>query len=330
MPGGLTKTLRTGLLLLLAAAVAAFLTTQVLKTRTAGGDGFYGMVVGPTVDADAAMKRLGDLRVNTVRLQTDIRDWAQPSANTGSDAYDGWLPQATRLHKSGFRVVLLVNSVGGQMPSYARAKGVFEWLVGRPDAKKSLDVVEVMGPLTEQASNADAFSPTLTRAQQAERYVQGPLKAAADVFHHQKIKVLGGSFTLLQQSADFSRQAVVGTDVAKAYVNAGYLDYADYAGLQPYADSAHVQRDWTKRYTTVFPDTQIWISEWGLVRTAFPDGASYSQAMSDAGKALKDTVKVACYSGFTTGDGPENVVHSGLGGYQPNQPAYDTYRAWTH
>ena len=42
----------------------------------------------------------------------------------------------------------------------------------------SVDVVEVLGPVTERAANADAFSTTLTRAQQAQRYVDGPLQAA--------------------------------------------------------------------------------------------------------------------------------------------------------
>jgi hypothetical protein len=97
--GGITsalgKLLRPALLLLVLAILAALVTRYVVPSGDAAGDdSFYGMVVGPQVDVDRAIPKLGALGVNTVRLRMSVRDWSHPSANTGSDAYDGALEQA--------------------------------------------------------------------------------------------------------------------------------------------------------------------------------------------------------------------------------------------
>ena len=76
----------TTLMLLVGAIVATLLTRFVAPDRTvAGNDTFYGMVVGPQVDVDRAIPKLGALGVNTVRLRMDVKDWGRPAANTGSD-----------------------------------------------------------------------------------------------------------------------------------------------------------------------------------------------------------------------------------------------------
>jgi len=330
MPSWFGETLGVALRLAIIAAIAAAFTTFFAPSgRAAGSDQFFGMVVGPQVDAGKAIGKLGDLRVNTVRLRMDVKDWARPDVNTGSKVYDGALDQAGPLHDKGFRTVLQVNSEGGAMPSYARAKALFSWLLKRPGADK-VDVFEIFGPLNEQVSNADAFSTTLSRADQARRYVRGPLKAAWDVFHPANRKVLGGPFSLVQQRADFSRASATTLDLAKIYVHEGYLKYADYAGLQPYASTAKGQVDWARRAVKVFGDTPIWISEWGLIRNAFPDSSAYTEAMNTAKTGLKSTIAVSCYAGFTETDGADGVVPPGFGGYRATQPAYDTYRGWTH
>ena len=84
------------------------------------------MVVGPQVDVDQAIPKLGALGVNTVRLRMSVKDWSNPAANTGADQYDGALQQAPKLADKGFRVVLQVDSEGGAMPSYARAKELLQ------------------------------------------------------------------------------------------------------------------------------------------------------------------------------------------------------------
>jgi hypothetical protein len=328
-PGPLTSTLRSGVALLVGAIAAAALTQWVAPDRrAAGGDGFYGMVVGPQVDVDRAIPKLGALGVNTVRLRMDVKDWGRPAANTGAPAYDGALEQAPVLERQGFRVVLQVSSEGGAMPSYGAAKALFEWLLTRPGAA-AVDVVEVLGPVTEQAANADAFSTTLTRAQQAQRYVDGPLKAAWEVVHKEAgKKVLGGAFTPWQQAADRRTAGAWTLGVTQAYVDAGYLDRVDYAGFHPDQPTAAAQQDWVEKAAKLFGKKPIWVSEWQLTRSAFPDDGSYVNAMGASAAALHGTLGTACYSGFTEQEGVVPVTQAGFGGYREDDPAFDAYRDW--
>ncbi|HEV7657967.1 MAG TPA: hypothetical protein VGP36_24975 [Mycobacteriales bacterium] len=326
---GLGKLGRSAGLMLLAAILAAGVTTLVARADTpAGKDSFYGMVVGPQVDIDRAIPKLTALGVNTVRLRMSVKNWASPAANTGADTYDGALAQAPKLDDKGFRVVLQVDSEGGAMPSYARAKAFFEWLMGRPGAK-SVDVVEVFGPVTDTASNADAFSTTLTRAQQADRYVDGPLKAAWDVVHSEKRKkVLGGAFTPFQQAADLRTPGTFNLQTTQAYVRAGYLDRVDYAGFHPDQATVAQQEAWVKRATDLLGRKPVWVSEWQLNRQAFPNDGAYLNAMSQTLTDLRAKLGTACYSGFTEQEGVVPVTQGGLGGYREDDPAYAAYRNW--
>lgn len=325
----LVKRAKSAGVLLLSAIAAAALTQLVSPDgRTSGKDGFYGMVVGPQVDVDRAIPKLNALGVNTVRLRMSVKDWADPAANTGSDDYDGALGQAPKLDAKGYRVILQVDSEGGAMPSYARAKALFQWLMARPGAK-SVDVVEVLGPVTDQASNADAFSTTMTRAQQARRYVDGPLRAAWEVVHGDaKKKVLGGAFTPWQQAADGRATGVATLAVTKAYVDAGYLNRVDYAGFHPDQPTVSGQQAWVKRATDLLGSKPVWVSEWQLNRSAFSNDGDYLNAMSKTVTALKGKVTVACYSGFTDSEGTVPVTEGGLGGYRERDPAFTTYRNW--
>jgi len=326
---GLGKLLRPVGLLLLLAILGALLTRFLAPSDDeAGGDSFFGMVVGPQVDVDRAIPKLGALGVHTVRLHTAVKDWSNPPANTGADQYDGALRQAPKLDDKGFRVVLQVDSEGGAMPSYARAKRFFSWLMDRPGAD-SVDVVEVLGPVTVRASDADAMSTTLTRSMQAHRYVDGPLKAAWEVVHgdHHK-KVLGAAFTPYQQAADGRSAASYNLGVTKAYVDAGYLDRVDYAGFHPDLATPQQQEAWVRRAKQVLDGKPMWVSEWALNRSAYPSDAEYLDAMSRSMASLHGQIAVACYVGFTDQEGAVPVARGGFGGYQEDDPAFSTYRNW--
>jgi hypothetical protein len=325
----LGKLLRPVLVLLVLAILATLLTHYVTPSNdAAGGDAFYGMVVGPQVNVDEAIPKLGTLGVNTVRLQMSVKDWSHPTANTGATQYDGALQQAPKLADKGFRVVLQVDSEGGAMPSYARAQSFFSWLMDRTGAG-SIDVVEVLGPVTVRASNADAFSTTLTRSMQAQRYVDGPLKAAWDVVHgdHHK-KVLGAAFTPYQQTADGRSAGSFNLSVTQAYVNAGYLDRVDYAGFHPDLTTPTQQEQWVQRARTMLAGKPLWVSEWQLNRSAYPSDGDYLNALSKTVTNLRSQLGVACYLGFTDHEGSVPVTRGGFGGYQEDNPAFTTYQGW--
>ena len=328
--GPAAKLGRSALLLLVSAIAAATLTHLISPTgHTAGKDKFNGMVIGPQVDIDRAIPKLDALGVNTVRLRMSVRDWSRPSANTGTDAYDGALRQAPKLKDKGYRVVLQVASEGGTMPSYDRSRAVFQWLLTRPGAK-SVDVVEVLGPVTVQDSDALAFSTTLSRSEQARRYVDGPLRAADDVFHKAQKKVLGAAFTPWQQAAERSPKGSWNLEVTKAYVAAGYLDRVDYAGFHPDVSTAADQEVWVRRAAALFGKKPIWVSEWRLNRQAFDGDPAYLAAMGTARSGLHGRLGAACYAGFTRTEGEVPVTRGGLGGYQEDDPAFGTYRDWAH
>jgi len=325
----LGKLLRPVLVLLALAILATLLTHYLAPSGdAAGGDDFYGMVVGPQVNVDEAIPKLGTLGVNTVRLQMSVKDWSHPTANTGATQYDGALEQAPKLHDKGFRVVLQVDSEGGAMPSYDRAKNFFTWLTGRP-GMGSVDVVEVLGPVTVRASDADAFSTTLTRAMQAQRYVDGPLKAAWEIVHgdHHK-KVLGAAFTPYQQAADGRSTGSYNLGVTQAYVRAGYLDRVDYAGFHPDLTTPAQQEQRVARARKLLAGKPLWVSEGQLKRSEYQSDGDYLDAMSKTVVNLRDQLGVACYLGFTDQEGSVPVTRGGFGGYREANPAFTTYKDW--
>ena len=334
MPGWLNDFWKTSRNLGLAALVAALVSSWLFAGgKAAGKDAYYGMVVDPTVNIGRAIPKLSQLGVHTVRLRMDVKDWARPAANTGGAEFDSALGQATELDKQGFQVILLVNSQGGAVPSYARASALFRWLLGRPGAS-AVDVVEVMGPVTVQESDADALSTTMTMDAQAHHYVNGPLRAAWDVFHPARKRVLGAAFTLWQQARNFSSVPTYTFAVTRAYLRAGYLKYVDYAGLRPTVGTAASQLEWARQAKTLFGRTPVWISEWGLTRGDYKDLAGYTDAMTRAVTPLRQSVAVVCYATFTPSSGSagtsgsDGLVRPGLTGYREVDPAYPAYRSW--
>ncbi len=329
-------TIRLGRNLAAVALVAALLTWWLAQPSSqAGPDPFYGMVLAPDIDAAKAVPLLHQLGVHTVRLRTEVINWADPPANTGAPGQDGAFTQAPILHRAGFQVVLLVASDNG-IPSYDRARRTFSWLLSRPGAD-GVDVVEVLDTLTDPTTDSDAFSPLLTRDEQAHRYVDGPLRAAWDVVHGGDPgqsggtagrSVLGGSFGVWQQSADLLPGGSWGLVLTQAYLRAGYLHYVDYAGLRPAVDGASEQVAWVRRARQLLGQTPVWISDWALRRDAYLSGSAYTAAMSRARAALHDQVAVACYDGFTPGPGTDGVVNVTFLGYRPAQPEFDSYRGW--
>ena len=324
----LGKVAQTARNLGIAAAAAALLSTWLLSPgHAAGKDAFYGMVVDPQIEVDKAIPQLSQLGVHTVRLRMDVKDWGQPTLNTGSAAYDGALTQAPALDKEGFQIILEVNSEGGQMPSYVRAKALFQWLLKRPGAS-AVDVYEIMGPVTEKESNADAFSTSLSMDQQARRYVDGPLKAAAEVFHKARKKVLGAAFTPFQQVANYDTRGTDTLAVTRAYLHAGYLDKVDYAGLKPTLATPTAQLDWVRVVGKLFAPKKVWVSQWELDRSSYPDPGDYARALSRSVGTLHDLVGVACYQSFTPGEDSYGVTLPAFSGYRPIQPAFNTYKGW--
>lgn len=329
MPDWFGSTVRVGRNLLLAALLAAGLSTWLFRPGYAAGpQAYYGAVVGPDVDVAKAIPQLSALGVHTVRLRMDIKDWATPAANVRGATYDNALQQAGALDREGFQVVLQVASEGGAMPSYPRARAVFEWLMRRPEAK-AVDVVEVFGPVTDRAADADAFSTTLSLDEQARRYVGGPLRAAWEVVHDSaRKKVLGAAFSPFQQAASYSARGARTLAVTTAYLRAGYTRYVDYAGLRPSPDDAAGQPDWVRTAVDAFDGKPVLVSEWAVDRTGFPDEGAYRRGLDRAAAGLRPLVAGVCYAPLLGPSGSAALLQQVFAGYRPVQPAFDAYKAW--
>jgi hypothetical protein len=258
-----------------------------------------------------------------------VRQEAWPVANTADEMYDALMVAGyIKDTELAPHWPALLTSLGERVVQRGNA-----WFALERKDDEPLEILasrlEVLGPVTEQTANADAFSTRLTRAQQAQRYVDGPLRAAWDVVHRDKRKkVLGGAFTPWQQAADRRNVGNWTLAVTQAYVRAGYLDRVDYAGFHPDLPTAAAQRDWVRRAAALFGDKPIWVSEWQLTRSAFPDDGAYVAAMGSSAQALRGELGTACYSGFTQEEGVVPVTEGGLGGYREEDPAFDAYRDW--
>ena len=191
-------------------------------------------------------------------------------------------------------------------------------------------MVEVFGPVTVRASNADAISTTLTRAQQAHRYVDGPLKAAWEVVHgdHAQEGARRPRSRRTSRRRTGARPARTTCSVTQAYVQAGYLDRVDYAGFHPDLTTPAQQEQWVQRAKKVLAGKPLWVSEWQLNRSAYQSDGEYLDAMSKTVTNLRGQLGVACYLGFTDQEGSVPVTRGGLGGYQEDNPAFSTYQDW--
>ena len=84
-----------------------------------------------------------------------------------------------------------------------------------------------------------------------------------------------------------------------------------------------------QRAKQILDGKPMWVSEWELNRSAYQSDGEYLDAMSRSMASLRGQIGVACYLGFTDQEGAVPVARSGFGGYQEDNPAFDTYRAWT-
>jgi len=113
--------------------------------------------------------------------------------------------------------------------------------------------------------------------------------------------------------------------VTKAYLNNGYLNYCDYAGMHPYHETASGQRDFMTQVKSLFGTKPVIVSEWGL-KPANYSVTTYTQAMDANRSFMYNNVYTACYYRFTPGN--KWLVSSLSSGYTPVEPAYTTYKNW--
>lgn len=293
-----------------------------VATTMVGTDDFYGVMFSYSENVSTALPKLNDLGVRWCRVWVNISDWSTPSNNSGNG-----YQQAIDLHNAGFKVIFCINSLGGTVPTYSQANAVYQWMLQKPNLKASVDIWEIFNELNNKEYYNQAYSTTISMSQQAKNYINGALKAGWDVFHtNNNEKVLGGSWTLWQQKADYSTSGAYTLKLTQAYINNGYLNYVDYAGIHPYHEQASSQRTFTTSFKNLIGTKPVIISEWGL-KPANYTVTTYTDAMNSNISFMRTNVVTACYYRFTPGNGWFGLV-SGTGYVNKVEPAYTAYKNW--
>ncbi|MBC8041801.1 MAG: DNRLRE domain-containing protein [Opitutaceae bacterium] len=307
-----------------AVALLLALVSNPARLAAVGPDDFYGMHLSYSENTSAAIPKLDDLGVRWVRVWFNVSDWTSPSANTGNAT-----TQAVALKNAGFKVVFCVNSLNGVVPTYAQAKAMFDNLKARSGLTAAVDVWEIFNEL----NNYDYWNPAVV-SDGPSLYVNGALKAAHDSLRAAGEKVLGGSWTFIQFSGQWSGTKVYSTWETKQFIDyrnasgKGYLDYCDYAGVHPYTDTTSRMQSMMTNYFGYVGTKPVIITEWSHYRSSFSSDTAYMNAMSSSRTWLYNYVDTACTYRFTAGNGYPGFTTYSAGAYTAKEPMYSTYKGW--
>ena len=272
---------------------------------------FYGMHCGGDTDVEKAVPFLRDMGVKWVRLWYDVFDWSDPTKNTTGGAFQ----KAIDFKKQGFNVIVEFNQHDTQnkVPTYQQVKAFFDWAQSVPEVKDSIDVWEILNELN--LSKYWEGTP--------EQYVDQVLKASWDSLHPNGEKVLGGSWTAWQNNT-------YGTEITAQYINAGYLNYCDYAGFHPYTDNLSNMQKVMTQAITLFNGKPIIITEWNFKQMS--NHSNWAASLSSARAWLYGKVHYAMYYRFLgmSGEGgwPGVVQADAQGNYGAAPVFYDMFRNW--
>lgn len=286
-------------------------------SNTAAGrglDSFYGLHLGTDTDVNKSLKSLSDMGIYWTRIWLDIKNWADPT----KDNHSGTVSRALALHNAGYKVCLNLNANAGVVPeSYEQAKAYFEYLFNIPGLKDAVDMWEIHNELN---LFNDYWKGT------PEEYVNRSLKAGWDVFHPAGEWVLGGSFTLGQGTFG-------GTDVTEAYVNAGYLNYCDFAGTHPYATSFSELKTHVNKILELYGNKPVFISEWNYKSpsAASANSTTWANNIELAMDYFYNTPQITGVCYYRLLDGGDKVYWPGVifsGTYKPVLPYYNMYKSF--
>lgn len=290
--------------------------------NTAREGRFYGMMIGNDTDISRSIATLQDLGVKTVRLWADV-DWSKPQSLS---VYNS----AKTYKEAGFQVIVVFSAHSiensGTAPTAANVKSFFEWMRDNAtDVFNAIDVFEISNEL-----NLVKY----WKYDDPEMYVQQVLKPAYEVLHASNKKVLGGSFTMWQKTPGLENSDW-GTNVKsiKGYVDAGYLDFCDYAGLHPYAKNMDELKGFIPQVMELYNDKPILITECNFKEDSYRnDYETWCKQLDLYREYLASfpTIKSLCFyrliRSSSEGGWPGFVLPGNP--YIASSPFYETYKCW--
>gem|GEM_PF-5350754 len=278
--------------------------TSTAPDFASGGKGAYetdrwffdGVSVTLAADPAAAIPILKDLHVGSVRTWFNKEESWAPQGGGG-------VAHAKAYSDAGFRVMMVVGD--DKIPTYDEAKTFFKYVKNYPDIMKYVDLFEI----GNEPNRPNFWKGT------ASEYVNIVLKAAWDVFHPAGAKVVGAGATF-------------DVNYCKILVEAGYLNYVDYANFHPYGSTPDEVYQRALGAKQVFAGRPLLFSEWNIRNTSAKDAWA---AKNNETRALLATVGVdsSFYFTFVVADtlaGPSGLIN--LPDLSHNEPFYDMFKGW--
>lgn len=289
----------------------------------AGPEEFYGMTVPFDTNIANADQFLDGAGVKTCRLWADYSYASRSNVtNNGRYVFD----QARALKARGYTVILLIQNRNND--TYANVKAFYDWAQNYQGpsgtAAPMKDVVDYWEVVNE-LNLTEYWDAANTPAQ----YVDNILKAAWDSLHPAGEKVIGGSFTAWQKQTDGSytwADSVGKADVTQAYVNAGYLNYCDYAGLHPYTDGVTRMQNVITAHKSIYGSKPIILTEWNFKTQS--DANKQRDWLNQVRPFVKSNVQIACFYRFTKTSSYYGITTYSGSSYLPAAPFYAMYQDW--
>lgn len=311
---------------LLRATVVSLVTVfAVGKTMAAGTEKFYGLSFSYNENASNADFTMNEAGVKTVRIFASW-DWSDRSGveNHGEDVFT----KARVLKKAGYDVIMLFDNPHsastdktgkpGSACTYANVYSFFKWAKNyrgvsgnEVPMKEVIDYWEILNEL-----NLPQYW-----SGNASTYVSKVLKGAYDALKADgdDENVIGGSFTLYQNSWG-------GTGVTKAYMDAGYLNYCDYAGCHPYGTSVSEQINFVNDSKKLYAGKPVIITEWGF--KPGPSDSTLKSRLDEARTLLREKVSIVCFYRLTATSSYPGIVTYSSPSYIARAPFYEMYKSW--
>ncbi len=207
------------------------------------------------------MKQLG---VESVRI------WISP---TFSNRYwDGPLKRAVEYAAAGFDVMLIVSTPDGKVTNPNEVKGWFEWAAGNSSLRNAVDRWQIGNEVDQDAYWRGSLSS----------YVNNFLKPASQVLKSKGEKVVSGSVSWNPKDVE-------------EMIGDGMLNYVDYVGYHPYADSiAQLKSRVSQIKSIVNGRKPLVASEWN-VRKLENNKTAWAAAVKQAFPIIRDNFAMNYY-----------------------------------
>ena len=245
--------------------------------------------------ATPIMKSLG---VKTVRLWATVDDFNDRSIPNA-------MKRASDYSRAGFDVLMEINTRNGRVPSASSVKGWFDWAVKQPGVASSIDHWEI----GNEVDSSHYWKGSLSQ------YVSNFLKPAYEALHAKGEEVVSAGPSWNPQDV-------------QTMINHGLLNYTDYVGYHPYANSVSLVKQRIREINDVVDGRKpIAATEWN-VRGLENNKTAWANAIKEVYPAIKagfDLNYYFCFEVQNTPAGPAGILNTNG---SLNQPFYNAFASF--